>query len=113
MHGVRVHEPGHDLRGRVDVRRGNVALGPDQDLDLSEEAPAQVLELTARQLLGIDDDAALAAAVGNADDCALPGHPHRECLDLVDAHVLVVADAALGWAAAQVVLDAIALEHLH
>ena len=33
---------------------------------------------------GIDDDAALAAAVRDADDRALPGHPHREGLDLVE-----------------------------
>ena len=72
----------------------------------------QVLELTARQLLGVDDHAALAAAEGDAHDGALPGHPHREGLDLVDADVLVVADAALGRAATQVVLDAVALEDL-
>ena len=73
----------------------------------------QVLELAPRQLLGVDDDAALAAAERDADDRALPGHPHREGLDLVDRHVLVVADAALGRAATQVVLDAIAGEDLH
>ena len=42
---------------------------------------------------------ALAAAIGDAHHGALPGHPHREGLDLVDADVLVVADAALGGAA--------------
>ena len=64
------------------------------------------------ELLGIDDDAALAAAVRDADDRALPGHPHREGLDLVEADVLVVADAALGRPAAEVVLDAVAGEDL-
>ena len=48
---------------------------------------------------------------GMPDDRALPGHPHRERLDLVEAHVLVVADAALGRPAPEVVLDAIAREH--
>src|SRR6185369_11207270 len=56
--------------------------------------------------------AALAAAVGDADDRALPGHPHREGLDLVEGDVLVVADPALGRPATQVVLDAIAGEDL-
>ena len=65
-----------------------------------------------RELLRVDDDAALAAAVRDADDRALPGHPHREGLDLVEGDVLVVADAALGRAAAEVVLDAVAGEHL-
>ena len=70
--------------------------------------------------LGSMIDAALAAAVRDAHDGALPGHPHREGLDLVEGHVLVIADAALGGAAAQVVLDAVAGEdgdgsvvHLH
>ena len=49
---------------------------------------------------------------GMPDDRALPGHPHREGLDLVEADVLVVADAALGRAAAEVVLDAVAGEDL-
>ena len=65
-----------------------------------------------RELLGVDRDAALAAAVRDADDRALPGHPHREGLDLVERDVLVVADAALGRAAAEVVLDAVAGEDL-
>ena len=49
---------------------------------------------------------------GMPDDRALPGHPHREGLDLVERDVLVVADAALGRAAAEVVLDAVAGEDL-
>ena len=91
---------------------GMSLLGPDQDLDLREEAPGQGLELLLAELLRVDDDAALAAAVRDADDRALPGHPHRERLDLVEADVLVVADAALGRAAAEVVLDAVAGEDL-
>ena len=112
VHRVGVHHPGHDLGVGVDVRRRDVLLGPDQDLDLGEEAPGQALELLLAELLGIDDHAALAAAVRDADDRALPGHPHREGLDLVERDVLVVADAALGRAAAEVVLDAIAGEDL-
>ena len=112
VHGVGVHEPGHHLGVRVHVRRGNVALRPDEDLDLGEEATAERLQLLLAQLLRIDDHATLAAAVGDADDRTLPGHPHREGLDLVDADVLVVADPALRRAAAQVVLDAEPREHL-
>jgi hypothetical protein len=92
---------------------GDVLLGTDEDLDLGEEPAAEALELLLRELLRVDDDAALAAAVRDADDRALPGHPHREGLDLVERDVLVVADAALGRAAAEVVLDAIAGEDLH
>ena len=120
VHRVGVHDPGHDLGVRVDVRGGDVLLGADEDLDLREEAAAQRLELLLAELLGVDDHAALAAAVRDADDRALPGHPHREGLDLVEADVLVVADAALGRPAAEVVLDAVArvdldraVVHLH
>ena len=112
MHRVGVHHPGHDLGVGVDVRRRDVLLGPDEDLDLGEEAAGQALELLLAELLGVDDDAALAAAVRDADDRALPGHPHGEGLDLVERDVLVVADAALGRAATQVVLDPIAGEDL-
>ena len=87
---------------------GMSLLGADDDADLGRVPTGQALELLERELLGVDDDAALAAAVRDADDRALPGHPHREGLDLVEADVLVVADAALGRAAAQVVLDAVA-----
>ena len=112
VHRIGVHHPGHDLGVGVDVRGRDVLLGADQDLDLGEEAAGQALELLLAELLGIDDDAALAAAVRDADDRALPGHPHREGLDLVERDVLVVADAALGRAAAEVVLDAVAGEDL-
>ena len=91
---------------------GNVPLRPDQDLDLGREAAGQTLELLHAELLGVDDHAALATAVRNADDRAFPGHPHGEGLDLVERDVLVVAQATLGGPAAQVVLDAVTGEDL-
>src|SRR4030095_10524337 len=112
VHGVGVDEPGHDLGVRVDVRRRDVLLGADKDLDLGEEPAAEALELLLRPPLRVDDDAALAAAVRDAHDRALPGHPHREGLDLVERDVLVVANAALGPAAAAGVRDAIARAEL-
>ena len=86
--------------------------GPTRTSISVEEAAGERLELLLAELLGVDDHAALAAAVRDADDRALPGHPHREGLDLVEADVLVVADAALGRPAAEVVLDAVAGEDL-
>jgi hypothetical protein len=91
---------------------GNVLLGADEDADLGREAAGQALDFAQAELLGVDDDAALAAAERDADDGAFPGHPHRQSLDLVEGHVLVVADAALGRAAAEVVLDSVAREDL-
>ena len=66
----------------------------------------------ARHLLRVADDAALRAAERDAHQRALPRHPHRERLDLVDGDVGVVADAALRRAARDVVGDAVALEDL-
>ena len=104
----------------VDVRRRDVLLGADQDLDLGEEAAGERLELLLDSFFGSTMTPPLPPPYGMPDDRALPGHPHREGLDLVEAHVLVVADAALGRPAPEVVLDAIAGEdpdravvHLH
>ena len=60
---------------------------------------------------GVDGDTALGAAVRQVRERALPGHPHRERLDLVDVGRRMEPEAALGGAASDVVLDAIALEH--
>jgi len=54
-----------DLRVGVDVRRRNVALRPDDVVDLMDEAPREPLELARRQGLGIDRDSPpLGAAEG-------------------------------------------------
>ncbi len=112
MHGVGVHDPGHRLGVGVDIRRGDVLLGPDEHADLGRVAPRQPLQLTQRELLGVDPHAALATTIGDAHHGALPGHPHGQGADLVEGHVLVIAQAALGGTAAQVVLDAVAGEDL-
>src|SRR5207244_1358319 len=62
--------------------------------------------------LGIADDAALRTAERDAGERALPRHPHRERLDLVERDVRVVADPSLRWTARNVVRDAVALEDL-
>jgi len=61
---------------------------------------------------GVDGDAALGAAVRNADERTLPRHPHREGAHLVDVGRRVIANAALGRAAGEVVLHAIAAHDL-
>ena len=69
-----------------------------------------LLELGLRELLRVAGDAALRAAERDVHQRALPGHPHRERLDLVERDVRVVADAALRRAARDVVRHAVALE---
>ena len=112
VHRVGVEDPGHHRAVGADVGRRDVLLGPDLVDDLRREAAGHALELAARELLRIADDAALGAAERDVHQRALPGHPHRERLDLVERDVRVVADAALGRAARDVVGDAVALEGL-
>ena len=110
VHRERVHDPGHRLTVGVHVGRRNVAVASDQDRDLGRESPRHVLELVERQLVRVDDDAALRAAERDVDHGAFPGHPHRERLDLVQRDVGVVANAALGGSAVDVVLHAVTRE---
>jgi hypothetical protein len=94
----------------VDIGRGDVALRADDDADLAGVAARHALELLGRELLRIDPDAALRAAVGQVDRGALDRHPRAERHHLFERHVGVVAHAALARPARQVVLHAIALE---
>jgi hypothetical protein len=94
--GVLVHHPAHDHGVGVDVGRRDVGLGADEVGPCADEAPAESLELQLGQRLGVDGDAALAAAEGDAHHRALERHPEGQRLDLVDRDVGVVADAALG-----------------
>ena len=59
---------------------------------------------------GIAADAALRAAVGKAQERALPGHPDRERGALAERHLRVVADPALRRPEDGGVLDAVAGE---
>src|SRR5207244_6372537 len=65
------------------------------------------LELSGRQGARIAADAALRAAVGQAQQRALPGHPHRQRGALAERDVRVVADAALRRAEHARVLHAV------
>ena len=103
VHAVGVHHPRHDLLVGVDVGRRHVLLGADGIDDLGDVAPRERLELAARHPRRVADDAAFAAAERDVRDRALPGHPRRERRHLVERHVRVIADAALGRAERDVV----------
>ena len=113
VHRVGVHDPGHDLGVGVHVRRRDVALRADEDLDLGDEAAGQALELLlADSFLGSTITPPLPPPYG------MPTTAHFQVIHIARAltssrlDVLVVADAALGRAAAEVVLDAVAGEDL-
>ena len=112
VHRVGVGDPRHDLFVGVDVGRGDVLVGADRVDDLGGVAAGQRLELALRHLRRIANHAALAAAERQLRDRALPGHPRRQRRHFIERHVGVIADAALGRAERDVVLHAIAGEHL-
>jgi hypothetical protein len=112
VHRVGVEDPGHLAPRRADVGRGDVLLGADLVDDLARVAAGQALELALGEDLRVADDPALGAAERDAHQRALPGHPHRERLDLVERDVRVVADPALRGPARDVVRDPVAGEDL-
>ncbi len=71
------------------------------------------LQLGLGHALGVADDPALRAAVGNVHRRGLPRHPRGQRLHFVQRDVGVVADAALRRPARHVVLHPKAGEHLH
>ena len=110
LHRVGVHHPGHRLLVRRHVGGRDVLLRADHRQELGGEAAGQPLELARRHLPRVAADAALGAAVGQAQERALPGHPDRERGALAERDLRVVADAALRRAEHARVLDAIAGE---
>ena len=111
-HRVGVHHPGHGLRVGVDVGGGDVAVGPDDGQDLGDIAARHAFQLGLRHFARVADHAALAAAEGDVHHRRLPRHPGGQRLHFIQAHIGVVADAALGRAAGDVVLHAVAFEDL-
>ena len=95
LHRVGVHHPGHRLLVRRHVRRGDVLLRPDERQELGREPPGEALELDVRHLARVAADAALRAAVRQAQQRALPRHPDRERRALAERDLRVVANAAL------------------
>ena len=110
VHRVGVHEPGHHLLVGAHIRRHHVDARPNEGDHLLHVAAGEVFELSHRQRVRIDCDAALAAAVRQIGERAFPAHPDRQRGDLADVDVRGESRAALGGTERQVVLDAVADE---
>ena len=78
LHRVRVHHPRHRLLVRRHVGRRDVELRADERRELGGEAARDARELALRELTRVAAHAAFRAAVRQAEQRALPGHPHRE-----------------------------------
>jgi hypothetical protein len=111
MHRDGVHDPGHRLGVRPDVRGGDVRIDPDDPFELRREPPCDRLELVLAQGARIDRHPSLRAPERDIHQRALPGHPHRQRADIIDVRRGVIAEAALGRPASDVVLDPIPGEH--
>jgi len=107
-HRHRVDDPGHRLRIGVHIRRGDVLLGTDDRKDRGGVTLGQALHLSLRQHPWVDRHPTLRAAKREVEDRALPGHEHRQALDLVERDRWVEANPALARSAASGVLDAVA-----
>ena len=95
LHRVGVHHPGHRLLVRGHVRRRDVLLRADDRQQLRGEAAGDLLQLVRREVMRVAAEAALGAAVGQPQERALPGHPHRQRGAFAERDLGVVADAAL------------------
>src|ERR1700737_1137521 len=84
----------------------------NNDRNFGGIAARESLQFRRTHALGVADDAAFRAAKGDADDRALPGHPHRQSLYLVQRHLRAITNAALGRAAIDVMLNTVAREGL-
>ena len=111
IHRIGVHEPGHHLLVGAHVRRHHVGMRPDERNHLLHVAPRQRLQFALGDRGEIDPDAALGAAIGQADQRAFPAHPDRQRRDLADIDAGRKSRAALGGTEGEVMLHAIALEH--
>ena len=102
---VLVVHPRHLARTGVHVGRGDVAIGPDHELDRREVGPAQAFELRHRETLRIDLDAAFRASERDVEQRGLPRHQGREAPELVPRGVRMEPQPALERTTRTVVLD--------
>ena len=113
VHGVGIHDPGHGLLVGAHVGGWDVDFWPDDVDHFGGVAAGDSFELTLGEDGWVTNDASLAAAVGDVDDGALPGHPTGEGSHFVQGNVGGEADSAFGRTTGDGVLDAVAGEDLN
>ena len=107
MHGIGIHDPPHHLSIRVDIRRWNVAMRPNDNRNLSRIAASETFQFTGIHLLRIANNAAFRSTERYTHNCTFPGHPHGKCFDFVESNIRTVTNATFGWATVDVMLNAI------
>lgn len=86
IHGIGVHEPGHDLRVRAHIGGHYVGMRTDQRDHLLHVAPRERLEFARRQGVRINRNASLGSPIGKSRQRTFPAHPDRQGGDFADIH---------------------------
>ena len=105
---VGVHHPRHGLLVGPHVGRHHIDVRADEGDHFHRVAAGHPFQLAGAHRPRVAGDAALAAAIREVHQRALPVHPHRQRGDLAEIDARVVAQAAFHRAAGQVMLDAVA-----
>src|SRR6059058_1887491 len=97
MHGVGIHDPGHDLFVRVDVRAEDIFFRT-QDLNELRSVPSgESLEFTLGHHVWIANHSTSCAAEWDIHEGTLPCHPTRKRACFIQGDVGAVTDTAFCW----------------
>ena len=107
---VFIGDPRHDLAIRIHIRCRYVLIRSDDGIDLSDIAACQTGKFAGGELVRIDLDPALCAAIRDIADGILDGHPRGKGFDFVFIGCGMETDAALRCASCGGVLYAVAGE---
>lgn len=95
VHGVGIHDPGHDLFVGVQIRSGDVRVRTEDVDQVGRISSGKTLNLPGAHLRGITPDRALGSAKGDIHNGTLPRHPRGQGLDLIEGNIWRVANTPL------------------
>src|SRR3989338_1699536 len=103
---VFVHHPSHDRCIGVDVRSRDILVRADKVCHCFHISPAQMFKLMGRELLWINRNPSLGAAIRDICHSAFECHPECKRLYLILADIWMITDAALCWPEDIIIMDA-------
>ena len=96
MHGIGIHDPGHDLLVGVDVGTGNIFFRPQQLHQFRRVPSGEALQFTLGHLVRIANHSPGRAAERDIHHRAFPRHPTGQRASFVKSDVGGITNAALG-----------------
>ena len=112
QHAVGIHHPAHNNRIGAYIRSRDILFRPNKGSNGCRVSSGDCPDFIFRQLIGVADNAALAAAVRNIHHCALECHPGCQGPDLVRIYRGMETHSALGRSAGCGVLHPVSLKYL-